>query len=64
MLLNFLIKGMMEVRGANSEKIEGGQKGRSICGLVQEIQRKFFSDGRVGQTVSQPKMQNLALRYQ
>ncbi len=58
-LLNFLIKGMMEVRGANSdsEKIEGNQQERSICGLVQEMQRKIFPDGREGQTASQPKMQ-------
>ncbi len=64
-LLNFLIKGMMDVIMANSKKIKGDQKDeRSICGLVQEMQRMIFPDGREGQTVSQPKMQNLALRYQ
>jgi hypothetical protein len=56
-----MIKGMMEVRGANSEKIEGDQKERSICSLVQEMQRKLFPDGREGQTASQPNTQNLAL---
>jgi hypothetical protein len=63
-LLNFLIKGMMEVRGANYEKIEGDQKERTVCGLVQETQGKIFLDTREGQTASQPKTQNLALRYQ
>jgi hypothetical protein len=55
---------MREVRGANSEKIKGDQKERSICGLVQETQNKLFPNGREGQTASQPKKQNLALQNQ
>jgi hypothetical protein len=55
---------MMEVRGANSEKIKGNQKERSICGLVQKMQSKIVPDRRESQTASQPKMQNLVLRYQ
>jgi hypothetical protein len=52
---------MMEVRGANSEKIEGDRKERSICGLVQEMQSKLFPDGREGQITSQPKTSNTTL---